>query len=209
MEEKSLLMNKFLRWCPGALGFLLRQKIYPRLFNHCGRNVLFGRYLNLKHSEKINIGDNVVLGDYVTLDASLSPDADPGISIGEGVFIGSGTTLQAAPHSIVIESYSSLSTQCIIKSTQAVHIGQDVLLAAYTTIGKATKESADIYNRKTEVQSGCWLGARAIINEGVCIGRDSVVGAHGIVTTDIPERVVTVGQPVKIIAKRETSDIQM
>lgn len=207
--KNSLPMNNFLRWCPGALGFLLRQKLYPRLFNHCGRNVLFGRYLNVKLPEKIHIGDNVVLGDYVTLDATLSTDTEPGISIGKGVFIGSGTILQAAPHSIIIESNSSLSTQCIIKSTQPVHIGQNVLVAAYTTVGKATgQNSTDTCNGKTEIQSGCWLGARAIINEGVRIGRDSVIGAHGIVTTDLPERVVTVGQPVKIIAKRQTSGIQ-
>lgn len=204
--RKVLLMYKILRWFPGALGFYLRQKIYPRLFHSCGRNVLFGRYIDFKQPERICIGNNVVLGDYVVLDASSSPADGCVLSIDDDVLVGMGTTLQLNPAPITIEAGASLSTNCMIQSMLPVHIGRNVLIAAYSTIGAPPVDKPDnIPQQQTEIGSGCWLGARAIITQGVRIGEGSVVGAHGLVETDLPTRVVAVGQPVEIISARQAS----
>ena len=66
----------------GALGLLLRKVLYPRLLGACGRNVVFGQQVVLRHPHKIRIGDNVVIDDNCLLDAK--GDRNSGITIGSG-----------------------------------------------------------------------------------------------------------------------------
>ena len=54
---------------PGALGLALRKTLYPSLLGACGRNVIFGQNVVLRHPHKIRIGDNVVIDDNCLLDA--------------------------------------------------------------------------------------------------------------------------------------------
>jgi acetyltransferase-like isoleucine patch superfamily enzyme len=49
------------------------------------------------------------------------------------------------------------------------------------------------------LKNGCWIGANSIILPGVTIGENSVVGAGAIVTKSIPDGVVAVGNPARII----------
>jgi acetyltransferase-like isoleucine patch superfamily enzyme len=49
------------------------------------------------------------------------------------------------------------------------------------------------------VKNGAWIGANAIILPGVTIGKNSVVGAGSVVTKDIPDFSVAVGNPAKVI----------
>lgn len=49
------------------------------------------------------------------------------------------------------------------------------------------------------IKSGAWIGANAIILTGVTVGLNSVVGAGSVVTKDIPDYSVAVGNPAKVI----------
>lgn len=49
------------------------------------------------------------------------------------------------------------------------------------------------------LKKGCWIGANAIILPGVTIGENSVIGAGSIVTKSIPDRVVAVGSPARVV----------
>ncbi len=53
--------------------------------------------------------------------------------------------------------------------------------------------------KQVVLESGCWVGANAIILPGVTIGKNSVVGAGSVVTKSIPAGVVAAGNPAKII----------
>lgn len=44
-----------------------------------------------------------------------------------------------------------------------------------------------------------WLGANVTVLPGVTIGKNSVIGAGSVVTKDIPENVVAVGNPCKVL----------
>lgn len=44
-----------------------------------------------------------------------------------------------------------------------------------------------------------WIGANAVVLQGVTIGDNSVVGAGSVVTKDVPANVVVVGSPAKIL----------
>lgn len=51
------------------------------------------------------------------------------------------------------------------------------------------------------IEDNVWLGGGVIVLPGVTIGKDSVIGAGSVVVHDIPEGVVAVGNPAKVIRK--------
>jgi hypothetical protein len=54
---------------PGALGIVLRQKIYPGFFRNCGKGLVVGRNCTFRHPSKITLGDNVTIDDNTLIDA--------------------------------------------------------------------------------------------------------------------------------------------
>ena len=54
---------------PGALGLALRKTLYPLLLGSCGKNVVFGQNVVLRHPHKVHIGDNVLIDDNCLIDA--------------------------------------------------------------------------------------------------------------------------------------------
>ena len=60
------------------------------------------------------------------------------------------------------------------------------------------------YNAPIRIGRNCWLGAGAVVVPGVTIGDNVVVGAGSVVTKDLPDNVIAVGNPCRIL--REIND---
>ena len=60
-----------------------------------------------------------------------------------------------------------------------------------------------IDNKKGKVwlKSNCKVGSHSVIMPGVTIGENSIVGAFSLVNQDVPDNVIAVGVPAKIIKK--------
>ena len=65
------------------------------------------------------------------------------------------------------------------------------------------KEQAQ-YNLSVHIGRNVWIGGGAFIMPGVTIGENSIIGAHSVVTKDIPPNVIAVGTPCKVL--REIND---
>jgi maltose O-acetyltransferase len=50
-----------------------------------------------------------------------------------------------------------------------------------------------------EIGSDVWVGGSAIICPGVRIGSRAVIGAGSVVTRDIPDGVLAVGNPCRVV----------
>ena len=84
-------------------------------------------------------------------------------------------------------------------------IGPNVVLAtAGHPILPELREQAYQYNAPVRIGRNCWLGANVVVVPGVTIGDNVVVGAGSVVTHDLPDNVVAVGNPCKIL--REVND---
>ena len=49
------------------------------------------------------------------------------------------------------------------------------------------------------IKDGVWIGGNSTILMGVTIGENAVIGAGSVVTHDIPDNAVAVGNPAKVI----------
>ena len=116
--------------CRARSGSSLRKTLYPSLLGACGRNVVFGQNVVLRHPHKIRIGDNVVIDDNCLLDAKGDTQST-GITIGSGVFIGRNTILSCKNGDIELGDGANIGFNCEVFSASRVRIGRDTLLAAY------------------------------------------------------------------------------
>ena len=49
------------------------------------------------------------------------------------------------------------------------------------------------------IQKGAWIGAGATVLPGISIGKHAIVGAASVVTKDVADYAVVVGNPAKVI----------
>ena len=88
-----------------------------------------------------------------------------------------------------------------------IRTGNDVSIgpeASVLTLGH-DPQSPDFVDRGGEVVIGdrVWIGYRAIILPGVTIGEGAVVGAGAVVAKDVEAFSIVVGNPARVIGKRQ------
>lgn len=92
-----------------------------------------------------------------------------------------------------------------------LEIGEDVLIGPHAKLlsaGHAIDEGDVIIARnritrdKIKVGDGAWIGAGAVILEGVTIGRGAVVAAGALVRQDVPDGMVAAGMPARLLRSR-------
>src|SRR4030095_11238371 len=153
--------------CPGALGLGLRKTFYPLLLGSCGRNVVFGQNVVLRHPHKIHIGNDVVIDDNCLLDAK--GESNRGIRIGDGVFIGRNTILSCKNGDIDIADRTNIGFNCELFSASRVTLAPGVLMAAYVYVIGGDHDFSDPARAvldQTRTSTGVSIGAGAWIGAG-------------------------------------------
>ena len=54
----------------------------------------------------------------------------------------------------------------------------------------------------TTISDDVWIGANAVVVDGVTIGRGAVIAAGAVVTSDVPEMAIMAGVPAKMVRRR-------
>ena len=202
-------------WVPGALGLLLRKALYPSLFGSCGKGVVFGIGVTLRHPHKIHIGDGTVIDDHVLLDAKGV--ANQGIRIGDRGFIGRNSILSCKDGDIVLGSHINIGFNCEVFSSSRVEVGDYGLFAAYTYVVGGGHDHSDLGavmidqprpSLGVTIGRNVWLGAGAKVLDGVTLGQNVVIGAGAVVNESMPDNVIAAGVPAKIIRRRDDHEAQ-
>lgn len=99
-----------------------------------------------------------------------------------------------------------INHNCVILDCAKVKLGQNVLIGPncgfYTAIHPINAEERNQwfeYAKPITVGDNVWFGGNVVVLPGVSIGNNTVIGAGSVVTKDIPNNVVAVGNPCKVI----------
>lgn len=128
--------------------------------------------------------------------------------MGEGVWIEQPFFCEFGKH-IRIGSGTFINMNCVFLDNNYITIGKNGLIAPSVQIYTANHPISS----KDRIQSGryitssfpvkigddCWIGGGAIIFPGVTIGHRVTIGAGSVVTKDIPDDVLAVGNPCRVI----------
>ena len=94
-----------------------------------------------------------------------------------------------------------------------VYVGDRVMFGPNVTIATAghpinpeLRERGLQFNRDVSIGENAWIGAGVVIVPGVHIGKNSVIGAGSIVTKDIPDNVLAVGNPCRVLREVNEHD---
>mgnify|MGYP005771869993 FL=1 len=105
------------------------------------------------------------------------------------------------------------NTGLLILDEADVRIGDHVFIAPRVSIYTAAHPiDADIrrteleYAKSVSIGNDVWIGGNVVINPGVTIGSNAVIGSGSVVTKDIPDGVIAVGNPCKVLRKITEAD---
>lgn len=95
---------------------------------------------------------------------------------------------------------------CIIIDVCRVKIGKNVLfgprVGIYTAthpLDAETRATGAEFGAEIEIGDDVWIGGNAVILPGVKIGSGTIIGAGSVVTKNVPDSVIAVGNPCRVI----------
>jgi acetyltransferase-like isoleucine patch superfamily enzyme len=195
-------------WIPGVPGIALRALGYRLILRMRGVAAI-ERGVRLRRPEDIALGDGVFVDAGVRLDAGAG-----GLAIGDGSMVMSDCLLQVynhrgLPHAgIRVGRRTYIGERTVMRGQGGVVIGDNVLLGPGVQVLAVDHVFADgtrpirdqgITAVGIRIDDDCWIGAGAIVLDGVTIGRGACVGAGAVVTRSIPPRTLAVGVPARVI----------
>lgn len=154
-----------------------------------------GKGLQLEALPRVKGHTSIHVGNHVRFSGSLTVTSGrfndhPTLRIGDRAFLGHNVT---------------------IVCNREVSIEEDVLIAADCRIADYDGHTANPERRMEdapptaeEIQAvricrGAWIGLGSSILKGVTVGEGAVVGAHSIVTRDVPAFAVAAGAPARVV----------
>ena len=156
-----------------------------RLYNQTDDDQTEKRYEIMKSLFK-SVGKNV------WIEPDFKCEFGKNISIGNDVYINFG---------------------CIILDCGEVTIGDNTLLGPNVGIYLANhafdaqeRINGGCFGKPVHIGSKVWIGGDVKILAGVTIGNNSIIGTGSVVTKDIPENVIAVGNPCRVLRKITEKD---
>jgi acetyltransferase-like isoleucine patch superfamily enzyme len=146
-----------------------------------------------------------------------------GMSIKDDVIIGEGTKIWYPELSniygckignncnigalVEIRANVTIGNGCKIQAfaflPEGINIGNNVFIGPNVTFtnDKYPKAAGDWKSLKTVVEDGASIGASAVILPGIKIGKNVLIGAGSVITKNIPDNELWVGNPARFLRR--------
>ena len=129
-----------------------------------------------------------------------------GAKVGKGVHVYPGTKIWA-PWNLELADECGIASGANLYSQGKIFIGRRSVVSqgAHLVTGTHdyTRIGFPLITMPIYIGHNAWIAAEAFVHPGVTIGDGCVIGARSVVTTDMPEWKVCVGNPCKPIKVRE------
>ncbi len=126
-------------------------------------------------------GENVIIGDNTFINYNFTALDSAYVRIGKNVFIGPNVSLMTVNHALRYQERNPT-----VNDDGSIN---DRQFAKAITIG-----------------DNCWLAANVVVIGGVKIGNGCVIGAGSVVTKDIPDNCLAVGNPCRVVREITEKD---
>jgi len=142
----------------------------------------------------MKIGVGLTTGVNVRLDAFATYGSPPVLHIGREVQINDSVHIGAIDN-VVIGDYTLIASRVFISDhNHGNYQTQDVASAPNIPPAKRPLSSKPVH-----IGCNVWLGEQVCILPGVTVGDGAIVGAHSVVTHDIPPNSIAAGNPARVI----------
>lgn len=126
----------------------------------------------------------------LTVMPPFTVDFGPQVSLGKNIYINKNVNMVSLG-GIRIEDNVLIGPKAII-----ISINHD----------QTVQNRRNLMPKSVHLKKNSWIGAGAIVLPGITIGENSIVGAGSVVTKDVPNNTVVVGNPAKVIKKLESEN---
>ena len=100
-------------------------------------------------------------------------------------------------------THAQIGNYCSI--APGVKIGQAQHSLSYITTYNAiasVNTGCQMFEKPTVIGNDVWIGANAVLMQGITVGDGAVIGAGAVVTHDVPAYAVVVGVPARVLRYR-------
>ncbi|MFZ5765136.1 MAG: acyltransferase [Thermodesulfobacteriota bacterium] len=151
-------------------------------------------------------------GKGVTIDRHVRISNPERVFLGDFVQLNQGVVLRPGHHEIHIGASSGINPYVTIYGK--VRIGRYAMIAPHVMIagGNHVYDRTDIpmikigrsINLGVIIEDDVWLGANAVVLDGVTIGTGAIVSAGAVVVADVAPYDIVAGNPARVIKNRKT-----
>lgn len=134
-----------------------------------------------EYQELVNELFNNTLGENTRINAPIYIILADRVKIGKNVVILNGFQCMSAG-GLTIEDDTMISLNCTIATNNHDMYERNIITC-----------------KPVHIKKNVWIGVNVTILPGVTIGENAVVGAGAVVTKDVPDNAIVVGNPARVI----------
>lgn len=128
-----------------------------------------------------------------------------GAKLGKGVHVYPGAKIWA-PWNLEIGDESGVGDGAILYSMAKICLGRRVVISQGAHLCTGTHDYRHpefrLITKPITIGDKTWVAAEAFIHPGITIGENALVGARGVLTTNLDSGLIAAGNPAKIIGRR-------
>jgi len=184
-KERMLAGLPYKAWMDGLSEERMENKLRIYAYNQCRPN----QKEELTRQIKAILGKT---GKDVSVEQPFHCDYGKNIEVGENFFANYNLTVLDVGKVIIGDNAQIAPNVSIYTAGHPVH--------------PQSRNSGYEYGISVTIGDNVWIGGSTVINPGVHIGNNVVIGSGSVVTKDLPDNVIAVGSPCRVIRKITEAD---